>query len=202
VLDVLRINSEIENQYDLPFWFIGQVMLTDFTIQSPDKLIPLGTSDGYQHLWLEGSGKANDGTSRLSWFSNYRFYTLTTVTSGQDSLLFTRIGATDPNFNLRRDAAMMIRKTGAKDALFVSMLESHGQYDPVSEIPINSYSSLETLEVLSNEHKYTAVSFEHTNGFSWILVIANQDNCRDCKHHTKVNGKKIAWKGPYYFDKL
>lgn len=202
VADIFRVESENSNQYDLPFWFMGQVMLTDFTYQIPDQLVPMGKSSGYQHLWLEGSGKANPGTSRLSWFSNSRFYTLTTVTSEEDSLLFTRTGASDPNFNLRRDPALVIRKTGTKDALFVSLLESHGLYTPVDEIATNSYSSLESLEVLCNNQEYTSIKIVHNNGSAWILVTANQDPCVESHHSLDLQEEEIKWIGPFYFDKL
>ena len=45
---------------------------------------------------------------------NGKFYTLTSVTDSSDELLFTRLGANDPEFNLRRDAAFMIRRKGVE----------------------------------------------------------------------------------------
>ena len=30
VLDIMRVNSENHNQYDLPFYYLGQIMQTSF----------------------------------------------------------------------------------------------------------------------------------------------------------------------------
>ena len=46
---------------------------------------------------------------QFSRLSGGRFYTLTSATNPADELLFTRLGANDPEFNLRRDPALMIR---------------------------------------------------------------------------------------------
>ena len=43
------------------------------------------------------------------------FYSLTSAAEASDELLFTRVGASDPNFNLRRDAGFMIRRDGVSD---------------------------------------------------------------------------------------
>src|SRR3546814_4430748 len=42
-------------------------------------------------------------------------------------------GANDPEFNLRREPALIQRVEGAADATFVSLLEPHGAYDASSE---------------------------------------------------------------------
>ena len=196
VLDVFRVEGDTENQCDLPFYFKGQVMLTDFEYHVPDELIPMGSKAGYQHLWIEGAGKANQGNTRMSWLSNSRFYTFTSVTSQEDSVFFTRIGASDPHFNLRRDAALMLRKH-AKNTLFVSLIESHGHYSPVSEIATNSYSSLQSLEIIADIEEYTAVAFSHHNGTGYMLIIANRDPGKESLHTLEIQGKKISWIGPF-----
>ena len=79
--------------------------------------------------------------------NNYKFYTLTSVTNTNDELLFTRIGANDPEFNLRRDPALILRRKNTKNTLFVSTIEAHGNYSPVSESAVNSKSSIKELKV-------------------------------------------------------
>ena len=117
LLDILKVNSDEENQYDLPFYFLGQVMKVNFEYGSPSTLSALGTENGYQHLYLEGQGNPSADNTKFSWMGNGRFYTLTSATDTSDELLFTRIGANDPEFNLRRDAALMIRRKDAKDTV-------------------------------------------------------------------------------------
>ena len=54
------------------------------------------------------------------------------------SLSLGVIGANDPEFNLRNEQTLIIRKKNTKNTVFASIIESHGTYDPVSELAINS----------------------------------------------------------------
>lgn len=197
VIDVFRVESEAQNQYDLPFHFIGQVMHTNFDYAKTSIMEPLGSEHGYQHIWKETEGKPENENSKLSWFSNQRFYTLTTLTSENDELIFARIGANDPEFNLRRDASLILRRKDSQNTIFVSAIESHGHYSPVTEIATNSFSSLIELKVLLNSENYTVVSYSHKSGKDRILVIANQDNLMDTNHALKVEGEMYEWTGAY-----
>ncbi|NNE75848.1 MAG: alginate lyase family protein, partial [Pricia sp.] len=116
VLDIMKITSDTENQYDLPYYFMGQVMSTNFEYESPALEI-LGKENGYQHLYLEGKGKPSSENIKLSWLGNGNFYTLTSVTNPSDEVLFTRLGANDPEFNLRRDAAIMLRRKNTNNTV-------------------------------------------------------------------------------------
>lgn len=57
VIDVYRILSAEQHQYDLPYHYTGQIIRTDFDYQVESKLKPLGEGNGYQHLWNVGSAK-------------------------------------------------------------------------------------------------------------------------------------------------
>jgi hypothetical protein len=43
LLDIFKINSDKKNQYDLPFYFLGQVMQVNFEYESPTTLSALGS---------------------------------------------------------------------------------------------------------------------------------------------------------------
>ncbi len=203
VLDIFRVNSEKENQYDLPYHFIGQVMSSNFEYAVPSSLLPLGGGHGYQHLWKEAEGKTDNEIAKLTWFSNKRFYTITTLTSAEDDLLFARIGAGDPEFNLRRDASFIIRKNNEKTAVFVSIIESHGHYSPVDEIATNAFSSVSTAELVHSSDEYTVVSFSDKESNKWTLAIANEDASEEAHHLINLDGKSFEWLGPYeIFDKI
>ena len=88
VIDIFKIHSGQENQYDLPYYYLGQLIDINIEYTVPETLSPLGTSNGYQHLWKEGSGKARNGNTRITWLSNQRFYTLTSATSEKDCVYF------------------------------------------------------------------------------------------------------------------
>lgn len=199
VLDILKVNSDKNNQYDLPFYYMGQVMKANFEYVSPSTLSALGQENGYQHLYLEGKGNATADNSRWSWMSNDRFYTLTSVTNTSDELLFTRLGANDPEFNLRRDAAFMIRRNGSSDTIFASVIEPHGSYSPVSEFAANTNSSISALQVVLNDDDYTAVSIEDLEGRASLFIMSNVDSSASSKHKVEIAGETYRWTGPYEY---
>ncbi|MGB5246819.1 MAG: alginate lyase family protein, partial [Woeseia sp.] len=145
VLDIFKVVSGKKNKYDLPFHYLGQVMDTDFEYAVPSSLKALGKQHGYQHLYVEGRGRPASDNTQFSWMNNDRFYTLTSVAEKSDELLFTRLGASDPAFNLRQDPAFIIRRQGAGDTTFVSTIETHGSYNPVAESAVNSKSNIAEL---------------------------------------------------------
>ena len=64
VLDIFTVRSGSENQYDLPFYFMGQVIDVNFEYDSPASLSALGDANGYQHLYLEGRGQPSSDRAR------------------------------------------------------------------------------------------------------------------------------------------
>ena len=91
----------------------------------------------------------------------------------------------------------VLRKNKEKDAVFVSLIESHGHYDPVSEIATNSFSSIAKIELLLNNEEFTVVSFSSKSGKKWTLAISNADASSGSKHQIEVSGKKMDWTGPF-----
>ena len=199
LLDIMKVNSKTKNEYDFPFYYMGQMISANFDYNSPTSLSPLGKSNGYQHLYLEGKGKAADKNTKFSWLGNGKFYTLTTVTDKSDEVLLTRIGANDPHFNLRRDAGVMLRRANSADTTFVSVVEPHGSYSPVSEASLNSNSSIANLAIVSDDDKYTAVSITDVKGNEQLFILANKNASTSAKHKLTVNGKAYSWTGPYYY---
>jgi len=199
LLDILKVNSNKKNQYDLPFYFMGQVMKVNFEYDSPTTLSALGDKNGYEHLYLEGKGRPSPGNTRFSWMDKYKFYTLTSATNSSDELLFTRLGANDPEFNLRRDAALMIRRKAARDTVFASVVEPHGSYSPVSEFAVHSNSSISELRVIFDDENYTAVSIEDLEGQSSVFIVSNTDAAVSKQHQLEIDNRTYQWKGPYHF---
>ncbi|EDM45396.1 Heparinase II/III-like protein [unidentified eubacterium SCB49] len=200
VLDILKITSETKNQYDLPYYYMGQVLDTNFEYTTPKTLQALGAKEGYQHLFVEGKGKASGATTRFSWLSNRKFYTLTAATSKTDQLYFTRIGANDPDFNLRRDAGFMLRRPNTKNTVFVSVIESHGSYSPVSEFALNSKSNISEVKVLHDTEDYLAVNITDISGKTHLFILANKNVLKETKHSLIINNNEYQWTGPYYYN--
>ncbi|WP_324025333.1 alginate lyase family protein [Maribacter sp. BPC-D8] len=199
MLDILRVKSDSTNQYDLPFYFMGQVLNTNFEYEVPKTLEPLGSDNGYQHLWSEGCGSTTEENTKLSWLDKGKFYTLTSATSKDDELRFVRIGANDPEFNLRREAGFIIRRKDTQNTLFVSAIEAHGSYSPVSESAVNSNSSISTLKVVLDTVDYTAISITTVKDSTKLFIIANTNTSKEATHTLKINDKNYEWSGSYYF---
>ncbi|MGB6153396.1 MAG: alginate lyase family protein [Pricia sp.] len=202
ILDMVRITSDALHQYDLPLYYMGQLMQANFKYESPTRLEALGDSDGYQHLYKEGHGISEGETMQLNWLNHDRFYTTTSIAAKGDEFIFGRIGANDPEFNLRRDAGFIHRKKNSKDAAFVSVIESHGTYSPVSELALNAYSNITSLEVLQNDTSYTAVKIESVDGSAKMFILANEDNALDKEHQLKISDNSYSWRGPFTFTNL
>jgi len=199
LLDILKVTSNSTNQYDLPFYFMGQVIQTSFEYTAPETIEPLGKKYGYQHLWTEGQGNASEDNSKFSWMNERRFYTLTTTTTAADEMRFVRIGANDPEFNLRRDAGLMLRRKDSQHTTFVSVLESHGSYSPVSEFAVNSKSNIASVKKVHDDDKYTAIEIEDIKGRKFLFILSNNDANNSSKHKLNINGNDYSWSGPYYF---
>ncbi|MFI1743578.1 alginate lyase family protein [Thalassobellus sediminis] len=198
-LDIMKVTSNKTNQYDFPYYFLGQVVQTNFEYKTSKTLKPLGSKNGYQHLFLEGTAQANDGNSKLTWLNKGKFYTLTTLANINDELIFTRIGANDPEFNLRREAALMVRRKNTKNTLFISTIEVHGSYSPVTESAVNSNSSIKQLTVVLETDGYTAIEITNVNSNTKLFIIANSKASKEEKHNVKINDKNYEWSGSYYF---
>ena len=202
VLDIFQVNSNEENQYDLPFYYMGQVMNVGFEYDAPSSLHPLGDRSGYQHLYLEGKGRPGSHNTRMSWMGQGRFYTLTSFTDADDELLLTRIGANDPEFNLRRDPAFMVRRKNTANTVFATIIEPHGSYSPVSEIAINSNSNIAGLEVAYDDEFYTAVSVEDATGNVSVFILSNKDASASASHEVELGGRTYRWTGPYVYSEM
>ncbi|MBU2901203.1 heparinase II/III family protein [Maribacter dokdonensis] len=201
MLDILKVTSDSTNQYDLPFYFMGQVVKTNVDYKIPNTLEPLGEHNGYQHLWLEGTGMTNNENTKFSWLDNGRFYTMTSATLPNDELKLVRIGANDPEFNLRREAGVILRRKDINNTLFVSTIESHGSYSPVSELAINSNSTIKELKVVVDTAAYTAIEITAINDETSLFIIANTNNSKEAEHKLKINDKNYEWSGSYHFNK-
>lgn len=200
LLDVFKVTSDAAHQIDLPLWYQGHFLSSEIEFtEYPSSLSPLGDADGYEHMWLEGQGIASGQAVSLTWYSQGEFTTVTSATEAGDLLLTSFLGANDPLHNLRRDPVLIFRKEEATNALFVNVIESHGQYDPADEIPHNPYGAVETVQILMDTEAYTIVSVSLTDGSSRLVMIANQDHDSESMHEVSQNETTWTWKGPFHY---
>jgi len=196
-LDLFRVQTNDEHQYDLPFHYFGQLMSTNFEYTTTESLSALGTTAGYQHLWLKARGQADEALTQISWLSNETFKTLTSVTDKEDEILFTQLGASDPEFNLRQDPAFILRRNNKKSTLFVNAIEVHGSYSPVTELAKSSVSKVKDIKVELDTQAYTIITLSFTSGESVRFCIANQDASLSAQHSINLEEEQIKWVGPY-----
>jgi len=198
LLDIIQLDSKTANQYDLPFYYLGQIMSANFAYETPKTLEPLGKSSGYQHLWKEGSAVVAVDNTKISWLNQSSFYTLTSVTQPNDEVFFVKIGANDPSFNLRNDPGIILRKKNTQKATFVSVLETHGSYSPVTETSENAYSSIENVKIIYEDLNYIGVQIKKKSGVETLFLFATKNNKSNQKHRLVINNKTYNWVGPYY----
>lgn len=197
ILDVLQANSATEHQYDYPFWYNGHFVSLNFPYtKASNELKVLGTSNGYQHLWVEAWGKNEDKlTSSFTFFKGNRFYTLSTATTPQSELKILRLGANDPDFNLRNETAFLVREAKQKNHTFATSIETHGAYDVVMETSSNLTSSCEAVQVVMDTPSYTVIKANYKGGHTVLLCLANTETSMDKEHHLSVEGVERIWSG-------
>ncbi|RYE98888.1 MAG: alginate lyase family protein, partial [Oxalobacteraceae bacterium] len=130
VVDLLRVTASTPARYDLPLHFNGQIMQVGFTAERAlTQRAVLGKANGYQHLWVDASSEASTDTRSLSWLLAGRFYSYRFGSSAPARALLVESGANDPNFNLRREPALIQRVDGQANVSFFGVLEPHGEYN-------------------------------------------------------------------------
>jgi hypothetical protein len=191
IVDVFNAISTEKAQFDLPFQYNGQLISTSFKYNYSEKIQePFGKNNGYQFLWKEGEASVKDTMAQFTFLNNRTYYTISSLIDGTASLFFTRTGANDPNFNLRREPAFIIRKNGSGQS-FISVIEIHGKFDPVIEFSTNSYSSVQNMKLLENDD-YSVIEII-VNGKKILIAQSNKDYNKTTKH----SAKEISWAGPF-----
>lgn len=152
-LDIFDVTSETASQYDLPLHYQGHLIETNFAVNAnAENLKPVGTENGYQHLWMKAQATPDKGLAKVSWLNdNGRFYTQTNLVNGDETIMFTQIGANDPNFNLRNEHGYIRRVENKTSHQFVSVLEPHGDYNPSKEFTLDATSKLKGLDVTEQD---------------------------------------------------
>ena len=193
MLDVFRIIGSGEHQYDMPFHFKDHFMGSSFDYESNlNELKPLGEKFGYQHIWHEGTANLAKGQYHFTWFTDNRLYTVHALSEHYDQMLFGRIGANDPSFNLRRNALLLQRRK-ATNPTFVSVLNAHGSYSPVSEIPSNPYAKEIHIRKRIDNENYTVVELSFESGISAFLFQCNNSKQKENSHQVEIDGKIYKW---------
>ena len=196
VVDLIEAHSENTHQYDLPFYYNGQLTETNFDLRAyTTTRKPLGEDNGYQYLWDVGRGKAVNGQSQITWLLDSTFYSVTSSVPQGAEIIFAEIGANDPNFNLRREPAFILRSGSNDGVSFASVIEPHGEYNGTVEYTLNSHSNIKSVRHFeSGANEY--IQIETKDGQQVGLAIAG-DMDAQLTHEMSVDGVDLSWTGPY-----
>jgi hypothetical protein len=151
-------------------------------------------------LWKESEAIKTNGLAQFTYLNKDKFYTISTLTNDTTQIYLTRIGANDPNFNLRPETSIVFRKT-KQSPIFLSVLEMHGFYDTRNEFSYDSYSKVKEMVVLQQDDKTTVFKIVLDNT-SLLLAVSNNNFDEKTKHEVTVSSEKIQWTGPYYFKNM
>ena len=196
VIDLFNVAASRAQQYDLPLHYQGHLISHTFEFEAnAQKLEPLGEGNGYQFLWDLGRGQFTESMGQLTWLLDGRFYTHSTLGGKGQEAIFAKLGANDPNFNLRDQQALLHRVIGKKNHTFVSVLEQHGEYNGRDEFTVGAASNVEKLEhALIEEVHIVDVTLKSGGSLSLLFTLKGDDQA---SHTIELHGRPHTWQGHY-----
>ncbi len=194
VLDLLRVETKGEHTFDLPLHYQGQLVALgpSFTHHVRERPV-LGAENGYQHLWLDARAQPNAEAARLTWLLGERFYSYRWLPQPGAEILLVEGGANDPEFNLRREPAL-IQRVRARDRVdFFSVLEPHGRQDGRSEQTVGSEPDVVSLRHLTENGSELLIVETRSNGTLMVGLSFGADS--ESEHQVQVEEKILRWRG-------
>lgn len=204
VLDIFRLTADRKHTYDLPYYYNGHFMSASYPYdKNVSRLEPMGTRNGYQHLWKEAVGQPEGDFTQLCWLENGRFYTLSTAVSTLCTPYLVKTGANDPDYNLVSRSGVLFRTSEAvANHTYVSVIEPHGNYDLVTETTRDAESKIANLSILYDKDDYTVVRITAKDGRRVVAAIVNSGYDAHNRHRIEVGGEDYEWTGNFAtFDK-
>lgn len=196
LIDLFNIKNSKASQYDLPVYFNGQLLNTNFDYKRLNKYKVLGTDFGYQHLIVDSEATNLPSTTKITWMKENGFYTLSTLVDSNTEFFVTRLGANDPNYNLRNQMGMLLRFPKSKNKKLLTVYEMHGNYNPVSEAVLQSEGSIEKLSLVEGNDEKVAIQLKLKNDKT-IQLLLDLKFTNSANNETVVNEQTVSWDGNY-----
>ncbi len=196
LIDLFNIKNEKSSQFDLPLYFNGQIIDSNFKYTRLNQYKVLGKESGYQHLIVDAEAGSLPQTASLSWMKGTGFYTILTLTDLKTEFFVTRLGANDPNYNLRNQMGMLFRFPNSKNKKLLTVYEMHGNYNPASEAVLNSEGSVSELQLIEGDGEKVAVILRLKNDKK-IELLLDLSFANTSKNTIQVEGHTIDWEGNY-----
>ncbi len=194
VVDLLKARSKEARRFDLPLYFKGDLIEAQPKFAASPSLRPMGSKNGYQHLWrLGGTGVSAHDRAAVTWLRDGRFYTYSVMANADLDVMSTRVGATDPDFNLRPEPGLLFRAGGVRDLDIVAVLEPHGEYSGAREYTIRSESQIAGIERFG-AGDMDLVSIR-TRDEAQLVVALSYDVRPDQRHEIRTTTGTYEWRG-------
>lgn len=195
IVDLFRLVSHEEHQYDYCLHYAGQVMdCTPDIHRNLENWPVLGDRDGYQHLLEVARADVTEG-ARVTWLQGERFNSWLTAANGSE-LIFTQTGANDPSFNLRREDGLILRQR-ARTHLFASVFETHGHFDEAAEQCYGSRGHVHAITVVGHNDNGSVIRIDGDN-LNLVLMVSNLANVSsETEHNANFGGHHYSWKGAF-----
>lgn len=199
VLDLYRLASRENHQYDYPIHLRGQFIHQNFELQSfTTSQQPLGEENGYQHIWKTATAK-HDDLAQLTWLDGHRYYTLSVAGAAGSEVFLGRTGANDPHNNLISEPLILVRRNAATH-LFAATIEPHGFFNEAREISRNARPLISSLEVIGHDETASVVEIKSQKGFSIRIMVNNGPADDEAIHSVTFNNRTFSWRGNYSID--
>ncbi|MEE2877784.1 MAG: heparinase II/III family protein, partial [Pseudomonadota bacterium] len=198
VIDIFRATSDEPHTFDLPVHFKGQLIETSFPFEyATEALAPLGESAGYQHLWktAEAAPVPAGSQQSLSVLIGEQFYTMSFASDLPMTAALARLGANDPNNNLRNEQALIVQSEG-KAASFFSVFEPHGIYDSTNEVTVYGGGSVKSMTQFEVDGVDVYAFSTETGETHQALFAKDLDPARS--HSISIDGGDVSWTGPVH----
>lgn len=193
LVDLFRLSSEESHQYDYSLQYQGQIIRTNVKHKQHTILNPMGEDAGYQHLWNESQGQAQD-TTLISWLQGNSYYTWLAASSSDETLFFTRTGANDASFNLRSETSFILRRE-AKNSLFANVIETHGYFNEAIEASLDARGKIQEINVVGFNAQATVVDIIG-EGIALTVMVSNDPQVTEQTATTiEFNNQSYSWKG-------
>ncbi len=196
VIDLFRLASDVSRQYDYPIHYSGQPIAYNLDFQTRAGMLhPLGEDSGYQHIW-ETARAATNETIRFTWLDGHRYYSIVSAGAPGTEALLGRTGANDPNFNLRSEPVLIVRRQ-ASDHLFASVIEPHGYFNEARERSAQARPRIKEVRVVGHDDRGSVVEIEGEGGLFWRVMANNGPPSKTTEHTVSFDGKTYAWTGNF-----
>jgi len=193
LVDIQCADSNEPHRYDSPLHLNGQLMTTSPSLEPVKSPAPLGSANGYQHLWkLSESPVLEPGRcARVTWLDGDTFSTAHLAATNSFSVVYGLIGAADPDNNLRNEPYLMVRSSG-RGLVLATVIETHGYFNEAREISRGARPSLDQLAVIVADEARVVVKLTLDSGKAYYLACARQQGGH---HDVSLDGVTLAWDG-------